>query len=102
MNIDDGFDDVDPYCHRSAMMLRDLHRIKEAFAESKMRDAFLADLKEYDRLLSRIQLELSTLEPAKLKVANYTEPVRAIRTSVTHTGSVAGTVTNVFGVVQNG
>ena len=65
---DDNLDDVDRYCHRSAMMLRDLQRIKDACAESQMRQALLADVREYDKLLSRIQLELSTLEPPKFRV----------------------------------
>lgn len=61
---------TDPYKHCSAMMLSDLRNIKELVGDAKMKDAILADLAEYDRLLCRIQLELSVIVPPKFKVVS--------------------------------
>ena len=59
---------LDPESQCSAMMLRDLHRIKEVVGDPRMRAALMADLAEYDHLLSRIQLELSALEVPKFRM----------------------------------
>lgn len=59
---------IDPNEDISANMLRALHDIKETVADPNMQAALLADIKEYDYLLTRIQLELSTIVPPKFKV----------------------------------
>jgi hypothetical protein len=61
-------DELDPHEDCSANMLRDLHRIKATVADPEMQSALLADMKEYDYLLTRIQLELSVIVPPRFKV----------------------------------
>ncbi len=63
--------DVDHHAYCSELMLRDLRRIKANVADPEMAPALLADIREYNELLARIQLELSAaVAPAGLRLVS--------------------------------
>lgn len=59
---------IDPFQDRSANIIRVLYQLKADTEDEEMRAALLADLEEYDQLLTRIQLALSTLTPPKFRM----------------------------------